>query len=122
MVELAIYTLIVNALLAFKLWWDYRAKKSGRIINHFQSATIDGLLYAVAAYFLFDLQLAISMFLFAVGYRWIFFDLIFNKINGWKWNHYGTSSKLDLFLAKCGKWHFLVKLIPIILGVLIIVL
>ena len=118
--DILAYILIVNLLLAFKLWWDKRAKDSGRIINHGLSAAIDGLLYTLSAWFLFGWD-AGGWIVLAIGYRWLSFDILFNIINGWKWDHYGTSSKLDKFLLSIGKFHLLPKMLLIILGILIII-
>ena len=113
------FIIIVNVLLAFKLWWDYRAKNKGRIINHGLSAGIDGLIYVISAWFLFGFD-AGGWIVIAIGYRWIFFDLLFNKLNGWKWNHYGRSSWQDRQLKKLGKYHLIPKFALIIIGIIII--
>ena len=117
--EILIYILIVNALLAFKLWWDKRAKTKGRIINHSLSAAIDGLIYSVSAWFCFGWD-AGGWIVVAIAYRWILFDLIFNAINEWEWNHYGSSSRLDRWLTRLDKWHLAPKIILLIFGIIII--
>ena len=116
-----IYILIINVLLGFKLWWDWRAKNiHKRIINHELSAAIDGLLYTVSAWFCFGWY-AGGWIVLAIGYRWIMFDLIFNLINDWEWNHYGSSSKLDKFLLNLGDFHLVPKLITLAIGILLII-
>ena len=115
-----IYILIVNVLLAFKLWWDYRAKKRGRIINHTRSAIIDTLIYIVAAWYFLCID-AGAWILTALGYRWIMFDIIFNRLNGWEWNHYGESSMIDKFMIKTGKWHIVIKLAFFLAGTALII-
>ena len=115
------FILIVNALLIFKLWWDYRAKNvKHRIINHEQSAAIDGVIYIVSAWLLIGFPVAAGWVILAVGYRWVMFDIIFNLLNKWKWNHYGKSSRLDRFLGKMGAWHLAPKTALIVLGIVLI--
>lgn len=114
------YAIIVNLLLVFKVIWDYQAKnKEHRIIDHARSAIIDGAIYVFAAWILLGADYIIGATLIAVGYRWIMFDLAFNLANKDKWNHYGTSSVLDRFLTKMGKYHLLIKAIPVVVGVIL---
>jgi len=112
------FTLLVVVLLAFKLGWDYYAKNvRKRIIDHRRSAVIDGVLYTVC---LLYFGLNFGWFFIALSFRWIFFDLFFNLLNKDAWNHYGTSSLLDKILIKTGKYHLLIKLIPILAGLIIV--
>ncbi len=111
-----IFIIIVNILLGFKLYWDKRAKNKGRIINHAFSATVDTLIYILSAWWLFGVD-AGGWIISALGYRWIFFDLLFNKMNGWKWNHYGLSSRIDRFMFVVGKWHIVIKLTLFLSGI-----
>lgn len=126
--NILIYIGIINVLLGFKLFWDYRAKnKQRRIINHSRSSIIDGTLYTVSLYALFCMSECSPLFIIggvilSAVYRWILFDIFFNLLNKDKWNHYGQSSKLDLFLAKTGKYHMLVKSSPAILGIILLLL
>jgi len=121
LMEVLIYLSIFSILLAFKLWWDWRAKtKKKRIINHFRSALIDGLVYGISGYLLFEWRF-IGWFVLVIGLRWILFDFFFNLINGWEWNHYGSSSKLDKFLINLGDFHLLPKIGIIITGILLII-
>lgn len=116
------YAIIVNLLLAFKVIWDYQAKnKEHRIINHARSAIIDGAIYVVASWLLFlpDVYTIAGAVILAVGYRWIAFDVSFNLANGDKWNHYGTSSVLDKLMTKAGKYHILIKAVPIVIGIIL---
>lgn len=115
--------LIINILLIFKIWWDYRAKGNGRIINHIRSAAIDLTIYLISSYLLFkpDLLLIIGWVIISLSYRWILFDAIFAKINWGVWVFYGTSSWTDRQLLKVGKYHFLIKLIPLFIGLTLIV-
>ena len=109
---------IINALLIFKLGWDWYAKnKQKRVIDHFRSALIDGIIYAMSIYFL---KISWFYLLFAVSYRWIVFDIAFNKLNGWSWDNYGSTSKIDLFMKKTGKWHIAIKLIILTLSTVLI--
>jgi hypothetical protein len=114
------FIIIVNLILVFKLFWDTIAKDSGRIINHSLSAAIDGLLYTLSAWVCFGWD-AGGWIVLAIGYRWIVFDILFNIINGWKWNHYGTSSKLDKFLLSLGNFHLVPKILLIAIGILLII-
>ena len=113
--------LIFFVLLAFKLWWDYRAKSKGRIINHSLSALRDVLIYIVSAWLLFGWD-AGGWILLALGLRWLLFDLFFNLINGWDWNHYGDSSSIDQSMKKLGKWHLIPKILIILMSVVIILI
>lgn len=117
-----VYTLIVNGLLAFKLIWDYQAKnKEHRVINHGRSALIDVAIYIISGYLIYkDFRIVGAILLISLGYRWIMFDIIFNLLNKDKWNHYGESSLLDKILKKTGKFHLVIKALPIILGLILI--
>jgi len=115
-----LYIIIVNALLAFKLWWDKRAKDKGRVINHSLSAAIDVFIYVVSAWFCVGWD-AGGWIVLAIGYRWLMFDIIFNVINEWEWNHYGSTSRLDRWLTRLNGWHLAPKIILIIFGVLLII-
>jgi hypothetical protein len=115
------FILAINLLIAFKIWWDWRAKSKGRIINHLQSAGIDVALYSLLTFVLFDLNDFLGILVLALSYRWIVFDIAFNLVNGWSWDHLGNSSKLDLFLKKF-KYPIVIKLIPIIFGVCLLLL
>ena len=117
------FVLIVNLLLVFKVIWDYQAKnKEHRIVNHGKSAVIDGVIYVFAAWILHGWDHIVPLTLIAVGYRWVVFDIVFNLVNKDAWNHYGKSALLDRFLTKTGKFHLLIKLIPIILGIVLLCL
>ena len=118
--ETVIFFSIFIVLLAFKLWWDWRAKSKGRIINHFRSATIDTFIYGISSYILFCWQFY-GWFVLSLGLRWLLFDLFFNIINNWEWNHYGSSSKLDKFLINLGDFHLLPKIGIIISGIILII-
>ena len=118
--EVLIYLSIFTILLGFKLWWDWRAKSRGRIINHFRSALIDGLIYGISGYLLFGWRF-IGWFVLVIGIRWLLFDFFFNLINGWEWNHYGSSSKLDKFLLNFGDFHLLPKFGLILIGIILII-
>jgi hypothetical protein len=97
-VKIVAWSLFFLVLLAFKLWNDYKAKnEQKRIINHAQSAIIDGAWYFVISAVFFGLCFWKWMLL-AISLRWILFDLIFNLLNGWRWNFCGNSSKIDFTL------------------------
>ena len=113
------FIVAVNLLLGFKLWWDKRAKDSGRIINHLLSAAIDGCFYVFLAWYCTGWD-AGGWIIIAIGYRWIMFDLLFNILNKDPWNHYGNSSWLDKQLKRCGKWHLVPKILLILIGIIII--
>ena len=114
------YTIIFVLLLVFKVIWDYQAKnKDHRIINHGRSAVIDGSIYVLSAWLIYGWELIIPLTLIAVGSRWVLFDLAFNIANGDKWNHYGTSSVLDRFLTKAGKYHLIIKATPVVAGIVL---
>jgi len=117
------YAIIFTLLLAFKVIWDYQAKnKEHRIINHGRSAIVDGSIYVIAAWVLHGWAYIIPLTLISVGARWILFDLAFNIANKDPWDHYGESSFLDRMLKKTGKFHILIKAIPVIAGIIILCL
>lgn len=127
--EITIYILIVNLLLFFKLWWDKRAKDSGRVINHALSSAIDSFIFFIAGFFLFGIGTNLGGFFIAsLGYRWLMFDLGFNLINGWHWSNCGDSGfidqKTDLIDGKddnrCA-WTIPIKILIIAVGILIVV-
>lgn len=116
------FLIIVNILLAFKLWNDRRLHLDpNKKVNHPLSAAIDGGMYIISSWLLFGWG-AIGWIVLAIGYRWLMFDLLFNLINHWEWNYYGSSSVLDKFLINLGEFHLLPKIILIIAGILIIML
>ena len=119
------YVLIVNILLAFKLWWDSRAKnKYHRVINHFRSSVIDTTIYVVSSYLLFKPEwlVIIGWIFLAWFWRWLLFDGIYSKLNWGVWDFHGTSSPLDRKLNQIGPWHPLVKLIPLAIGLTLILI
>jgi hypothetical protein len=127
--NVAIYIAMVIVLLSFKLVYDFRAKNTDkRIINHLRSALIDGFMYIGASFILllwgegFTHKVVIGFIILSVGFRWLFFDILFNLLNKDKWNHYGKSSKLDRFLTKLGKFHLIPKLLIIIAGLILILI
>ena len=119
------FVAIVNAMLAFKLAWDWYAKnKQKRIINHTRSALIDGAIYVGSVWLL---GLPWAWVVIAVAYRWIMFDLLFNLLNGWRWNFCGNSSKIDFTLDNLDgiddnicKLGVLAKLLLVGLGILLL--
>jgi len=117
------FAIIVNLLLVFKVIWDYQAKnKEHRVINHGRSGIIDGALYVASAWILYGMIYILPLVLLASGYRWIVFDIAFNLANKDKWNHYGDTSSLDKFMKKSGKYHILIKSVPVIAGIIILCL
>jgi len=107
-----IFFAIVNLLLIIKLAWDWYAKnKQKRVISHSRSVLFDGALYAI---FVYIIPLSWTYILTGGAYRWIFFDYFFNKLNGWRWDHYGKTSRIDVFMGKTGKWHIVIKLAVLI--------
>lgn len=117
------FAIIVNLLLAFKLYWDWRAKNvKHRIINHEQSAIIDLLIYTASAWFLIGFPSASGWIILAVGYKWLVFDPIYSKINWGVWDFHGNSSNIDVWLKQVGPWHPIVKLIPIAIGIALIII
>jgi hypothetical protein len=65
---------------------------------------------------------AIGAVITTTSWRWIAFDAIFAKINWGTWDKHGTSSKIDVWLLKQGRYHFFIKLIPLAIGILIILI
>lgn len=126
MIGTIVYFGIVNLVLTFKLWWDYKQKNKGIIINHKMSALRDGAIYVVTSYFIYCFPSFCSFwFLFGIvltsaGYRWIVFDLVFNHLNGWKWDHYGLSSWLDQKMYILGKYHLIPKVLVIVIGLILV--
>lgn len=135
--EIIVFLGVVLVLIGFKLWWDSRAKDRGRIINHLQSGVIDFVIYSFSAWQLFGIKNALGWVIVGLGIRWIIFDPLYAKINWDTWHVHGTSSKLDVFLMdgitfkfrkkhytilKLGKWHFVIKLIPVAVGIFLILI
>lgn len=124
MIKIIIFFSIFLVALIFKLFWDYRVKnKEKRVINHLKSSIIDGLIYVASALILFGFTCTGAGFVFiAIGLRWVLFDIIFNLLNGWKWNHEGESAKTDKLLKKFRKFDILIRVSPIVIGILILIL
>ena len=126
--SIIIFIIAINLTIAFKLWWDWTAKnKEGRIIKHGLSSVIDGSLYVISSLVIlglfgkFNLIVQIGSVVLAVSWRWIIFDILFGDIywNGIDWH--GKSSKLDVWLVKLGRFHFLIKLVPVAIGLALII-
>ena len=116
------FILIVVILLGIKLAWDWKAKnQEKRIINHARSAMVDGGIYVLSSWILFlpNAYLIAGAVILALSFRWIAFDILFNLLNKDKWDHYGTSSVLDRFMTKAGKYHLLIKAIPVVVGIVL---
>jgi hypothetical protein len=122
------FIVVISLLLGFKLWWDFRAKNvEGRVINHARSALVDVVIYiAASGVFYPDFYAMVGAVIFACGFRWILFDAIFAKINWGTWIFYGESSWIDKQMAKLhekfGLKHLLIKLIPLLIGILLVYL
>lgn len=123
------YTILIVILLLIKLVWDYYNRfKLKRIINHNRSVLIDGILYTAGAFYFFVFKgeypwwSVIGFVMMAGAFRWIIFDPAFSLLSGTGFHHHGESSSLDRWLLQVGKGHFFVKLIPLVLGLLIILL
>lgn len=101
-VNLAYYFLIINALLVFKLAWDfYAANIEHRVINHKKSAAIDTIIYIIAAILLTNNILAAAgLVIFSLGYRGLLFDTLFNILNRHSVFYCGNSAKLDLLFDR----------------------
>lgn len=95
MINYIIFYTIVLGLIGFKLWWDLRARKRGRIINHPLSAGIDLGLYIVSSFFLIGFWEFGCHVLIALMLRWILFDLLYNKFTNKNLYYCGENSKLD---------------------------
>ena len=111
---------------AFGDWWYKKYKK--KIISHGLSVAIDGLIYTIAAYFLFCAPIWCSI-IFMIGIVWtsgamrgILYDLIYNWINEHEWNHYGNSAYWGKLMKKAGKWHMAIKFGLVIIGIIFIIL
>jgi len=100
--EMIFHFAIFLAQLSFKVFWDKRAKDSGRIINHFRSALLDiaGYCTSIFVFIREDYIGMISLLFLTCMMRWTLFDICFNIVNKDKWNHTGNSSVLDVFLDK----------------------
>jgi len=118
--------IVFTALLLFKLWNDTRLKNKGLVVWHILSAGIDVLLYSTVILLLPfpELKQNIGQLLIMLSARWVLFDAIFSKMHWGTWDKHGLSSHIDVFLLwtaqYLGKWHFLVKLIPLSIGILLI--
>lgn len=129
MVNILIYIAIFISQLGIKAFGDWWYKKyEKKIINHGASVIIDGLIYTLAAYFLFCAPNQCSV-LFMFGIVWLsgstrglLYDLIYNWINNHRWNHYGNSAYWGKIMKKVGKWHMLVKFGLIVIGIILIII
>ena len=93
-----IWSAVFFVLLAFKLWNDKRLHDDkDRFVNHPLSALLDVIGYTIVSIILFGWDFW-KWVLLACTLRWIFFDLFFNLLNGWKWNFCGDTSKIDVTL------------------------
>ena len=125
MVALAI---VFITLLGIKLFWDtYNRKVRKRVINHGVSSLIDGSIYAITIYFFICTGgctewYFLGWLILTASLRWLLFDLLFAKVNYGKWIYYGKSAWLDIQLTKLGKWHFVPKLIILIIGIILIII
>lgn len=116
---MVIFAIIVNVILVIEAIYDWYSRVYlKKVASHSVSFIIDAIIHVVAAYTLFENP--IGWIVLSAGYHWLVFDILFNKINGWKWNNYGTSSWMDRQLSKLGKFHLLPKLLFIILGIVLI--
>lgn len=88
------------SLLAIKLAWDwYQKNKEKRIINHGKSAFYDVCIYIPLVYFpndYADFMNVLSGILTLIIARGVFFDPLFNILNGDKFFHLGNSALLDI--------------------------
>ena len=98
------YLMTIIVLILFKVLWDSYARREGRVINHYLSASLDTGLYFLFAVFIYVLHnheynfmMFTLMTLTALIFRWMLFDLVFNIFNygASEWNFYGTSSVID---------------------------
>lgn len=128
-----LYAILIVGLLAFKLSWDWFArKKEGRIINHARSAAIDFAIYCAGAWFFFsDLEWwnYIGLIGSALAFRWTFFDLLYNLIFNNKWSYCGDNSVIDQIADGLDgrsdddcTMAFYLKLILLIGGIILIIL
>ena len=85
------------ALLFFKLFWDLRARRKGRIINHAQSALIDVALYIAAGIYFIGFWDMGAFIISCLWLRWILFDLGWNWLTGNHPFYCGENSKLDVW-------------------------
>jgi len=125
--EKYIYIGIVAFQIIFKVIWDWRAKNvEGRIISHPFSWFMNFIVSTISAHYIFNDVLGqshlyvLGVLLITSSIFWIVFDIIFNELNDWVWNHYGKSAYTDKLLTKAGKFHLLVKSIPAIIGIALI--
>ena len=127
--NLIIYILIVNAYIVAKLWYDWLIRtRYKRVINHMVSGAVNLLLYAGSAYFLLEPEYeryqVVCIVWISLFWKWIAFDIGYNKIFNNKWSYCGDNSwmdqKIDLIDGKddndCALGLFL-KIVGIAIGV-----
>ena len=127
--NLLIYILIVHLYIAFKLWWDHRARtRDKRVINHRTSGAVNVLLYTSSALVLLVPQygwwVAGCILWSSFFWKWLLFDLGYNIIFKNKWSYCGNWSwidkKVDLLDGKddqdCALGLFL-KIVGIAIGI-----
>ena len=124
------FAIIVNALLIYKLIHDWYVKN--RLLktpSHKGSAIFDTVIYTASALFLTNWKWieALGLVLLAWGYRGLFFDLIFNLMNHWKFDFCGDSSKIDETVDKLDgkddnscKLGIVLKIVLILIGISVI--
>lgn len=93
-VKIGIYIAMFVVLLAIKLWWDLRARKRGRIINHFKSAAFDSVFYIGVGFWLFGIEFG-GFVILLYWLRWLLFDLLYNKLTHKSLFYCGDNSHLD---------------------------
>ena len=102
-----VYIAVVNVMLLIKLAYDrYSKLVKKEIVNHDLSAGIDTFVYFIVVLLA---GMPFAYILVALSYRWIMFDWLFDMIDKDSTSLYGSSSKIDIFMVKLGKWHIYVK-------------
>lgn len=97
---LQIFTVIVMALIGFKLFWDVHQRKKGIIINHGFSAFMDTILYVFAAAIATqsgEWYQVLMYVVYGLALRWLVFDALYNLLTNKPVGYRGVTSKLDIY-------------------------
>lgn len=107
-INILINLFLIMAMLFIDAWLDSKKIKAGKTILHNREALI---IMAIGSILMaFNLRYSFWLFLVwinqFIAMRFLLFDRILNKMMGWDIYFVGTTSKIDVFMAKMKKWGF----------------
>jgi len=124
--NVAYVVFIFLGLLGIKTGIDFWYKDTKHeVINHGLSALIDFVIYVASVWFFliaspFGLSVVagIGVVWIMLALRWILYDLQYNTLHDLPWDHYGDTSKFDKFMKATGKWHIVIKIVMLLIGII----